>query len=442
MAHGTFSWAPWEGPSPGPGHREGSHRPPAPGPCGAAWHRAAGGRGASRHRDPAPPTTGWPQGTVGQTRGDNRWEQLPEAWLNVAQTSPALAIGGGVLFTHLVLSRAPPGTAERSGVVSSCPCPEGATSPGPGLRLLERGVSQPRSGRCSPLPGAAFVRPSALGEACAHVAHASVTRPSVRHLSITYWSIYRLCLSTNHLSPVIYCLLTNHLLAAGRFKPRVGRFVNAARADLYTRLGCRALCPGLPAAGFLEDTVGCEREEVSPFLPQLLSGSPQSQRGPLLQPWLLRAPQTPRVPPGPRSAAPCARRPGSWSRWSQPGAGALLSHPQRWAPVCELICPKRPVRSHLSDQAAADMASPGSPAGKRLASRGEGASVSSLGSPEPEPWAGGARSVRGATKSCLGETSCRAAEARAHTRDLGSHPGSQKRKRGDDDIRSRRKRGT
>lgn len=149
------------------------------------------------------------------------------------------------------------------------------------------------------------------------VRHPSVTRPSVRHLSITYWSIYRLCLSTNHLSPVIYCLLTNHLLAAGRFKPRVGRFANAARADLYTRLGCRALCPGLPAAGFLEDTVGCEREEVSPFLPQLLSGSPQSQRGPLLQPRLLRAPQTPRVSPGPRSAAPCARRPGSWSRWSR-----------------------------------------------------------------------------------------------------------------------------
>lgn len=315
--------------------------------------------------------------------------------------------------------------------------------PGPGSGCWSAGFrSQGRAG----------ARRSRARRSCArrrwekrvHTRHTrpSPVRPSVIYLSPIGLSIVSVCLPIIYLSPVIYCLLTNHLLAAGRFKPRVGRFANAARADLYTRLGCRALCPGLPAAGFLEDTVGCEREEVSPFLPQLLSGSPQSQRGPLLQPRLLRAPQTPRVPPGPRSAAPCACRPGSWSRWSQPGAGALLSRPQRWAPVRELICPKRPVRSHLSDQAAADMASPGSPAGKRLASRGEGASVSSLGSPEPEPWAGGARSVRGATKSCLGETSCRAAEGRAHTRDLGSHPGSQKRKRGDDDIRSRRKRGT
>lgn len=190
--------------------------------------------------------------------------------------------------------------------------------PGPGSGCWSAGFrSQGRAG----------ARRSRARRSCArrrwekrvHTRHTrpSPVRPSVIYLSPIGLSIVSVCLPIIYLSPVIYCLLTNHLLAAGRFKPRVGRFANAARADLYTRLGCRALCPGLPAAGFLEDTVGCEREEVSPFLPQLLSGSPQSQRGPLLQPRLLRAPQTPRVPPGPRSAAPCARRPGSWSRWSR-----------------------------------------------------------------------------------------------------------------------------
>lgn len=44
-------------------------------------------------------------------------------------------------------------------------------------------------------PGAAFVRPSALGEACAHAAHASVTRPSVRLSSIYHLSVYLSSLS-------------------------------------------------------------------------------------------------------------------------------------------------------------------------------------------------------------------------------------------------------
>lgn len=160
------------------------------------------------------------------------------------------------------------------------------------------------------------------------------------------------------------------------------------------------------------------------------------------------SPASVRVPAVTEGAPPPASAPsGTPNPLSAPQSqGSSPARPSPWELVlCQApgrpCCPARSTTPasasarNAPTRAALPRPAQGPQAGKRLDSRGEGVSVS-LGSPEPEPRGGGVHSVRGATTSCLGETSCseqlpRNSRRTVSCQGLGFHPRNQKRKRGD-----------